>query len=268
MSGRLNGKVAVATGASSGMGAASAIAMCREGAKVAVVARRVAEGQEIATQARLAGAESGGDAFFVAADVTDEASIEAMASSVVDRFGPAVHILFNNVGGPVGSGRFPKERLENFEATIKLSLTSVWIVSKALWPALAIAEGASIINNSTAASMGALPPGLREYIPVYMPSGYPTAKAAVEAFTRYLAQEGGSVGIRANFIRPGGIDTPMTLLPDGSYYGGDYLSRLQLIERHGKPEDIAGAVVFLASDESSFITGQGIDVDGGLVNKL
>ena len=268
MNGRLVGKVAVVTGASSGMGAASAIAMCREGAKVAVVARRAPEGQEVAAQARSAGAESGGDAFFVAADVTDEASVAAMAGDVADRFGPALHVLFNNVGGAVGAGRFPKERLENFEASIKLSLTSVWMVSKAFWPALAAAGGASIINNSTAAAMGALSPGLRDLIPSYLPSGYPASKAAVEAFTRYLAQEGCTVGIRANFIRPGQIDTPMTQMPDGSYYGREYLSTLQLISRHGTPEDIAGAVLFLASDESSFITGQGIDVDGGLANKL
>lgn len=268
MSGRLVGKVAVVTGASSGIGAASAIAMCREGAKVAVVARRAAEGEEIAAQARVAGEKSGGDAFFIAADVTDEAAVAALTAAVIERFGPALHVLFNNVGGVVGAGRFPRERLENFEATIRLSLTSAWLVSKSFWAVLEAANGASIINNSTGAAPGAVPPGLRHLFPFFPASGYPAAKAAVEAFTRYLAQEGGPIGIRANFIRPGQIETPMAMTADGEHFAHKWASAIQLIARPGVPEDIASAVLFLASDESSFITGQGIDVDGGLVNKL
>ena len=268
MTGRLVGKVAVVTGASSGIGAASAIAMCREGAKVALIARRVDEGEAIAAQARTAGAECGGDAFFIPTDVTQEDAVTAMAASVTDRFGPALHVLFNNVGGTVGGGRFPKERLENFEGTIRLSLTSAWMVSKALWPALVAASGASIICTSTDAAMGALAPGVSHLIPFWLPSGYPAAKAALEAFTRYLAQEGGPIGIRANFLRPGQINTPLTALPDGTHLGQDWAAALQLLGRPGMPDDIAGLAVFLASDESSFITGQGINVNGGLVNKL
>lgn len=268
MAGRLVGKVCVVTGASSGMGAASSIALCREGAHVAMVARRKAEGEAVAAEARAAGADSGGDAFFVTADVTDEASVTALADVVADRFGPTLHVLFNNVGGSVGGGRFPKERLENFEGTIKLSLTSVWMVTKAFWTALQRANGASIINNSTVAAPGAIPHGLGDLAPGAPQSAYGIAKAGVEALTRYSAQEGGPVGIRANFIRPGQILTPMSVRPDGQHFFHEFLSALQLIPRPGTSEDIAGAVVFLASDESSFITGQGIDVDGGLVNKL
>jgi NAD(P)-dependent dehydrogenase (short-subunit alcohol dehydrogenase family) len=242
--------------------------LCREGAKVAVVARRAVEGEEVASKARAAGVESGGDALFVAADVTDEAAVEVLTAALTERFGPAVHVLFNNVGGVVGAGRFPRERLGNFEATIRLSLTSAWLVSRSLWPALEAAQGASIINNSTGAAPGAVPPGLRHLLPFYPPSSYPAAKAAIEAFTRYLAQEGGPNGIRANFIRPGQIKTPTTMTPDGEHFTHQWSTAIQLMARPGVPEDIAGAVVFLASDESSFITGQGLDVDGGLVNKL
>jgi NAD(P)-dependent dehydrogenase (short-subunit alcohol dehydrogenase family) len=150
VNGRLAGKVAVVTGASSGIGEASAVAMCREGANVAIVARRMAEGENVASRARAAGAECGGEAVFIPADVTDEAAVEALAAAVVERFGPAVHVLFNNVGGVVGAGRFPRERLVNFEATIRLTLTSAWIVTRSFWPALEAAHGASVINNSTA----------------------------------------------------------------------------------------------------------------------
>jgi 3-oxoacyl-[acyl-carrier protein] reductase len=103
---RLAGKTAVVTGASSGIGAASAKALCREGAHVAVVARRSKEGEEVAAQARAAGADAGGNAVFVRADVTDDAAVAEMAASVGERFGTALHVLFNNVGGGVGGGRF------------------------------------------------------------------------------------------------------------------------------------------------------------------
>src|SRR3954454_23039069 len=144
MQGRLTGKVAVVTGASSGIGAGSAIAMSREGATVVVVARRELEGEAVAAEARTAGAEAGGAACFVTADVTDEGAVAALASTVMERCGPAVHVLFNNVGGPVGAGRFPKERLSNFEATLRLSVTSAWMVTQAFWSALEAAHGASV----------------------------------------------------------------------------------------------------------------------------
>ena len=86
--------------------------------------------------------------------------------------------------------------------------------------------------------------------------------------TRYLAQEGGPLRIRANFIRPGQIETPPTMGPDGEHFVHKWASALQFLERSGVPDDIADAVVFLASDESSFVTGQGLDIDGGLVNKI
>lgn len=271
MRGRLDGKIAIITGASSGIGAAGAIAMCREGARVVAVARRQAEGEAVAEEARRAGADAGGEALFLPADVTDEGAVDALVPLVTERFGSTVHVVVNNVGGAVGGGSFPRERLANFEATIRLSLTSAWMVSKAFWPGLVeagAATGASVVNISTGASVGAVPPGLRGLLPFYVPSGYPAAKAALEAFTRYLAQEGGPLGIRANFIRPGQIDTPMARLPDGTHFGHRWASTIQMIDRVGLPEDLAGAIVFLAGDESSFVSGQGLDVDGGLVAKL
>ena len=268
MSGRLEGKVAIVTGASSGIGAVSAVTLAREGAKVAVVARRPAEGGEVADAASRAGEANGGEGRFVQADVTDERAVMEMIETVRGWWGPSLHVLFNNAGGVVGGGRFPRERLGNFEATLRLSLTSVWLVTQACWEALSNAGGSSIITNSTVGAAMVLPSGPLANSAGYPHSGYNAAKAGVEALTRYFAQEGAQGGIRANCIRPGQIETPAATAPDGKHFFHQLITPMQVIVRPGISSDLANMVLFLASEESSFITAQVLNVDGGLAAKI
>lgn len=204
MSGRLEGKIAIVTGASSGIGAVSAVTLAREGAKVALVARRPAEGGEVAEAATRAGEANGGEGRFVQADVTDPQAITEMVETVRGWWGPSLHVLFNNAGGIVGGGRFPRERLENFEATLRLSLTSVWLVTKACWEALSGAGGSSIITSSTIGAAMVLPSGPLANSKGYPHSGYNAAKAGVEALTGTLlrrAHRDGSGPIASGPVR-------------------------------------------------------------------
>ncbi|MEM7250950.1 MAG: SDR family oxidoreductase [Pseudomonadota bacterium] len=268
MSGRMHGKVAVVTGASSGIGAATAIAMAREGAKVALIARREVEGQAIADEATKAGSGNAGEAVFFAADVTDEAAVAAMVDAVNDRFGPVVHALFNNAGGSVGA-MWPKEKLKHFELTIGMNLTSTFKVTQALWECLTRADGASVVNMSSTAAVSGLAPAQAELIPFFPSSGYAASKAAIEAFTRYIAGSGATAKVRANAIRPGQINTPLaTQHTGGQHFAKGLWDVTQFVEGPGHPEDVADLVLFLSSDESRFITGQVIDIDGGACVKV
>jgi NAD(P)-dependent dehydrogenase (short-subunit alcohol dehydrogenase family) len=144
----------VVTGANSGIGRSSAVAMAREGARVAVVSRGVAEGEDAAAE----------------------------VAAVSERWGPALHCLFNNVGGVVRPSGQPTEQMQDFEATLRLSLTSAWMVTEACWSALCAARGASVVNNSSAA-VAAFSARHMEMIPGVPPASYFAAKAALEGLT-------------------------------------------------------------------------------------
>src|SRR5688500_4095067 len=131
MAGRLAGKVAVITGASSGIGAATAVMFAREGARVALLARRDEEGERVAATAR----DGGGDAVFVRCDVTDKASVDAAAATVTGQWGPAIHVVFNNAGGALLTRPFPHEDLDAWNQVLALNLTGTMLVTQALWPA-------------------------------------------------------------------------------------------------------------------------------------
>ena len=252
MPGRLEGKIALITGAASGIGRATAHAFVREGATVVLADINVAAGA-------AAAAELGPRASFVELDVTSEDAWRATISGITARFG-ALHILVNDAGAS------PHDDIEHLELdlwrkVIALNLESVVLGCKYGVPALAAGGGGSIVNlSSVAGSRGAA-----DY------ASYGAAKAGVRNLTKsvalYCARQ--RYNIRCNSIHPGSVDTPI-LDADKALHGAAAItSRERNIPMHrlGRPEEVANAILFLASDEASYITGTELYVDGGLTAK-
>jgi NAD(P)-dependent dehydrogenase (short-subunit alcohol dehydrogenase family) len=246
MAGRLDGKVALISGGARGQGAAEARLFAREGASVVIGDILVAEGQSTAADI----VASGGRAAFVELDVTDESAWQRAVATAVETFGK-LDILVNNAG---------VFRIEGVEATtldewrmvVDVNQTGVWLGMKAAVPALRASGGGSIVNIS---SIGGLV-GFGEA------AAYQATKGAVRLLTKSAAIEYAREGIRVNSVHPGTIDTEMIRgIPP------DHLQ--SLIDRHpiarlGTPQDIAFGVLYLASDESSWVTGAELVIDGGL----
>jgi len=251
MPGRLADKVAVITGAGSGIGRAAAQLFAAEGA-VVVVADVVAQAAED-TVASITGA--GGRAAAVGADVSDEAQVAVVVDAAVRQFG-ALHVLFNNAGiFPGDDGGVLDTPPDTWDRVMRVNLKGVWLCCRAAVPAMLEAGGGSIVNvASFVALMGAATAQV----------AYTASKGGVLAFTRELAVEYARQGIRANALCPGPIETPLLaeLLADPARRQ----RRLVHIPagRLGRPEEIARAALFLASDESSFMTGAALVVDGGI----
>ena len=255
MGDRLQNKVAVITGAASGMGRASAIRFVEEGARVVVADIQEEKGAALAE-------ELGSRAIFVAADVCNEADVKGMIDCARDTFG-RLDCLFNNAGFAGVTGLIDAHDMgEPFARTVDTLFTGVVSGMKHAVPAMREAGGGSIIST---ASVAGLTGG-------YGPHVYTALKAAIISLTKSVALELGPAKIRVNAICPGGIATPI-FAGQLAVAGGnqDYaelvkpaLALMQPIPRAGTPEDIANTACFLASDESTFITGQALAVDGGL----
>jgi NAD(P)-dependent dehydrogenase (short-subunit alcohol dehydrogenase family) len=251
---RLKGKVAVVTGAGSqgegiGIGRATAIWMACEGAKVCLVDRERDRANETFEMIQVAG----GDAFACDGDVTNVDDCERFILETYQRYG-AVDVLVNNVG-VAGA----PNRLENFDESawsrvIETNLKSVILMSKAALPYLQSRGGGSIVNVSSIAGIRAHGSGF----------AYGPSKAALNHLSCELALTYGREGVRVNTVAPGHIFTPLVreLLPDDARVVRRNVSMLGI---EGDAWDVAGACVFLASDESRFITGTLIPVDGGVV---
>jgi NAD(P)-dependent dehydrogenase (short-subunit alcohol dehydrogenase family) len=249
---RLEGKTVVVTGGASGMGEASAELFVREGANVVI-------GDVQRERAESLAAKLGADRVVaVETDVSVSADVGALVQTAVERFG-RLDVMFNNAGIGGGELLIHETPEEVFDRIIAVDLKGVWLGIKHAVPALMNAGGGSIINT---ASVSALM-GMRNQ------GGYGAAKGGVVQLTRVAAIEYANVGIRVNAILPGGILTPLIWNNPGlaepldPELVGKMLAQAQPIPRAGLPTDIAHAALWLASDESSFVTGQSIVVDGG-----
>jgi 3alpha(or 20beta)-hydroxysteroid dehydrogenase len=243
---RVAGKVALITGASRGIGAAIALKFAEHGAVVVVSDIHVDRGEAKAQ-------EIGGSASFLHLNVCDLKSWESGVASIVQRHG-GLDILVNNAGGSSPGGRIDFETVEQHRQVIDLNLTGVWTGIRTVIPAMTSRGGGSIVNIS---SMDGLV-GVSEL------STYVAAKFAVTGMTRALALELGGRGIRVNSVHPGIIATELV-----KNRPPEMMTRLnraverQPMPRMGRPEEIANAALFFASDESSFCTGSALLVDGG-----
>jgi hypothetical protein len=249
---RLKDKVAIVTGSTSGIGEAAAVLFAREGAKVVVVGRRRKEGERVVKQIR----HEGGEAIFVRADVSNEGQVKRMVQTTVKTYG-AVDVLFNNAGTMV-SKKLHETTNDEWNRVMNVDLRGVFWCSKYVVPHMKTRGGGSIIMCSSANAIVAEPEL----------GAYCAAKGAIDAMTRSMALDYGPDRIRVNAICPGYIDTPLgdeyfNKLPDPAG-AKRKAGALHALGRMGTSMEIAYCALFLASDESSFVTGECLVADGGL----
>lgn len=241
---RFEGKTAVVTGATSGIGAATAGLLAAQGAEVLLVGRNAKRGEDLASAIR----EQGGSAHFAACDVSDEANVVALAQIVGETLG-RVDILFNNAGVMLPSMEIERMPVEEWRTTFDINITGMFYVTRYLKPFLLQSRGC-IINNASIAGLQHYAAG-RSY-------AYSASKAAVIQFSHQMAKNYGEEGIRVNCICPGIIDTPILGDRDRKVYA----QRIPL-GYVGRPEDVAKVVAFLASDDAAYLTGVILPIDGG-----
>jgi NAD(P)-dependent dehydrogenase (short-subunit alcohol dehydrogenase family) len=255
--GMLDGKVAIITGATSGIGARTAALFVEEGARVVFTGRRETEGQSL-------DAKLGRNAIFLRADATLEEDWKGVIERTLGTFG-RLDCLFNNAGGPGPPGSITSISVEGFDATMALLVRSVMLGMKHAAPILMKQRSGSIINNGSVA-------GHRTGYSLSMVYG--AAKAAVNHLTRCAAMELGEHSVRVNSVSPGAIATGILAKAMGMNAGEadkaaekmkDRFAKQQPIPRAGLPDDIAQCVLWLASDRSSFVNGTDIVIDGGLI---
>jgi NAD(P)-dependent dehydrogenase (short-subunit alcohol dehydrogenase family) len=245
----LEGKSALVTGASRGIGRSIALALAADGADVALLARDEARLAEVAAEVEALGRS----AVVLACDVTDGEALTRCVAAAVEGLG-AVDVLVNNAGGNSFSAPLAGMRFSGWQKTMRLNVDSVVHATQALLPHLLERRTGSIINVSSVAGLRGAP----------MMSHYGAAKAAVISMTQSLAVEVAWAGVRVNALVPGWIETDLTdFLRATEDAEKGTLSRVPM-GRWGRPEEIAEPAVFLASDASSFMTGQVLVVDGGL----
>lgn len=248
---RLDGKVALVTGGTRGIGEAIVRLFCREGATVAMCGRDAARGERVAADVTAAGGRVG----FTKVDAGDEAEVAAWVEHVVETYG-RIDAVVNNAGvAPAGS--LEDLSLEVWERVMRINVTSMFLVTRACIPHLRAAGGGSIVNlGSTFGVVGANGSAV-----------YAMTKAAAISLSKSLALELAPDGIRVNALCPGGTETPF--LKDWFQETGDaegtraWLTEHHPIGRLGKPEEQAAAALFLTSDDASFVTGHAMLVDGG-----
>lgn len=247
---RLKGKVAIVTGSTSGIGIGIARLFASEGAKVVICGRREAKGQAVVDQIQ----SEGGEASYHFMDITASESIEQLFADTAEKYGK-IDILVNNAAN-VGlkDGRVDELTLEMWDAVFQSDMRGTFYSTKCVIPYMERNEnGGSIINiGSMASCSGDL-----------SSTAYACAKAGVNTLTQYTALQYGKQNIRCNCVRPGLIITPENDARVPQALKDIFTSNI-MVNRYGCPEDIGYMCVYLASDESSYVTGQIINVDGGL----
>ena len=243
-------KVAIITGASSGIGRASALLLASKGASVVVGARRELELQQLVQEIE----QKGGRALWVAGDATHESFAQTMVDTALRHFG-GLDIAFNNAGSLGAMGSTPEITASEWQDTLDVNLSSAFYAAKYQIPAMLKRGAGSIIFTSTFVGYTVGFPGL---------AAYAASKAGLIGLTQALAVEYGAQAIRVNALLPGGTDTPMGQQIANSPEALAHISNLHALKRIATPEEIALSVLYLASDASSFMTGHALLVDGGI----
>ena len=244
----LKGKVAVVTGGARDIGRAVSVRLAEEGAKVCInYCHCEAAAQETLEMVRRAG----GVAILFKADVTKAAEVEAMMKAAADAFGGKIDILVNNAGGIMGRKKIQEQDEDWYYALMDLNFKSCWLCTREVLKYMG--KGGSIVNISSQAARDGGGPGS---------SIYACGKAAMLCHTRAMTKELGPQGIRVNAVCPGMIDTyfhDTFTAPEGR----EALHRNAPLRREGEAEEVAGLVAFLASSDAGYVTGTGVDINGG-----
>ncbi|VXB46647.1 Uncharacterized oxidoreductase YxbG [Microbacterium sp. 8M] len=248
---RLQNKNAIVTGGAGGIGRATSLAFAAEGASVAVVDLNADAAEAVAEEIRAAG----GTAIAIGADVSSEADIERVVSAAVDAFG-GIDVVFNNAG-IIRRTTAVETTVEEWDRVFGVNVRAIFLMCKHVVPIMAANGGGSIVNTGSGWGLK----GGGQAI------SYCASKGAVVNMTRALAIDHGPQGIRVNSVNPGDVNTGM-LRDEARQLGQDQAGFLaeaaeRPLNRMGEPEEIAAAVVWLASDESSYVTGSALVVDGG-----
>lgn len=252
---KLINKVALITGASSGIGRATALAFAREGAKLVVASRRIKEGEETAQLVR----DAGGEALFVQTNVAKASEVQNLVEKTVQLYG-SLDIAFNNAGveGPITT--LIEQTEEDFDDIININLKGMYLSMKHEILQMLKQGNGTIVNTSSISGLVGMPAS----------AIYAASKHGVLGLTKSAALEYGEFGIRINAVSPAAIDTPMLhrFLKNNPFLGSPEESQELFKKKHplgriGQPEEVAEAVVWLCSDGASFITGQSLAIDGG-----
>jgi NAD(P)-dependent dehydrogenase (short-subunit alcohol dehydrogenase family) len=247
---RLEGKIAIVTGASSGIGYATAKLFAREGAKVVVAARRESELSKLVEEI----SSEGGEAISLAGNVQSEEFAKSLVAAAVRRFG-RLDIAVNNAGiiGETGPSTGISEK--GWNEALAINLTSAFLGAKHEIAEMIKHGGGSVVFTSTFVGYSFAFPGV---------AAYAASKSGLIGLTQALAAEFGPQGIRVNAILPGAVATPMFYAVNESLGAQEGLSKMHALKRVGAPEELAKSILYLASDDSSFVTGTAHLVDGGI----